>query len=837
MLENNNTHTCLRLAVREIRFHWARSCLLAGAVALTAMISTFLFLLCQTIQDGYRQNYSLQSGGLSHIIYSELASSQADQLAGRPEVRASGRRETLGHVEEELLEYRDILICTASPDYAQASNTFPQMGRMPKSAGEIAMDCLTMDSLGIPRELGAPVLIRWRTESGASRQDQFVLSGYWDGFSSPNGASLWVSESFAGKIRKDGSSYTLGITLHQPSGLERQAGDLLKKCGFDAPYLVNLAYQPQRKQSIWREAAQYGVGSLLLIPCGFLMVYNVFHIAVESGLGYYKRLKALGMTSRQVRLVIYGQIHLLCLAGIPLGWAAGWLFHRWMTPILIGLGKDVITKRFSPVPFLAAAALTWLTGLLACLGPARLACGALSNGRAPSVRKSGKRRRATVWSLAVSGLSQRRFRTGIAVVSLALGFSLLSAAYVRYISYDGEIYLRSMAVSDETVCDSSLSDPVNGRYNPAGQSVDQKWLDLAGKMEGVLETGLIRSQEIPFTPGGEVLEQVRQFFGQRDGEILEQLSYDPDFAQSYQSMLDTGETISILYGVDGLVLDCLSSEILAGEFDAEKFASGDYVLAYGQNPVDHRNLQPTAAPGSAVILNGRKFQVMGICNPPSQLILGKNSRKAAFSIDFFLPEAVFREMFPLNGIRQLHINITPEKRGEAEALLLDYKERTKSTAALQLRSDYQEQFQQGLTTETAADFILCAVICFMGLLNFLNMLLTKTVVRRREFAAYRSLGMSRRQLFQMLALEGALHMLAALAVVIPCCVLAAGPGMRLYYAVSHEWAYTYRFSLTPVLAASAAMLGLASGLPVLCLAGWEKRSLSQRIREDFFPFF
>ncbi len=67
--------------------------------------------------------------------------------------------------------------------------------------------------------------------------------------------------------------------------------------------------------------------------------------------------------------------------------------------------------------------------------------------------------------------------------------------------------------------------------------------------------------------------------------------------------------------------------------------------------------------------------------------------------------------------------------------------------ALSLKAD-ADTFWRGSMNEVGG--ALSLVIGMIGVLNFINFMLTGILTRRREFAMFQSMGMTRRQLSQML---------------------------------------------------------------------------------------
>ena len=67
-----------------------------------------------------------------------------------------------------------------------------------------------------------------------------------------------------------------------------------------------------------------------------------------------------------------------------------------------------------------------------------------------------------------------------------------------------------------------------------------------------------------------------------------------------------------------------------------------------------------------------------------------------------------------------------------------------------IRSEF-EQFQKMFFLLGG---VLCAIIGLVGILNFFNAIMTGILARKREFAVLQSVGMTNRQLKQMLVQEG-----------------------------------------------------------------------------------
>src|SRR5699024_1253486 len=179
MLANNNLKVCWTLAKRDFRFHRAKNCILALAVALVTGLYAFMFLLGGAVEDAFLLNYQYTYGSTSHILYTGLTEHQADLLSQHVNVKSTVRLSTLGQLSDPMIGQRSIKLAVTDQAYAETVLSLPTTGSLPEQAGQIALDELTMNSLGVPHQLGAPVTLQWTDPQGEQHTDQFTLCGWW----------------------------------------------------------------------------------------------------------------------------------------------------------------------------------------------------------------------------------------------------------------------------------------------------------------------------------------------------------------------------------------------------------------------------------------------------------------------------------------------------------------------------------------------------------------------------------------------------------------------------------------------------------------------------------
>ena len=112
--------------------------------------------------------------------------------------------------------------------------------------------------------------------------------------------------------------------------------------------------------------------------------------------------------------------------------------------------------------------------------------------------------------------------------------------------------------------------------------------------------------------------------------------------------------------------------------------------------------------------------------------------------------------------------------------------------------------------------LLCAIVGLVGVLNFINAILTGILSRRKEFAVLQAVGMTNRQLETMLVYEGLFYTLgSALSALVLCAVMEPLLGVLFEKMF---WFFKAHFTILPVLVA----------IPVFVLLGWMIPAAAQR---------
>ena len=840
------------LTIRSFRSNKTRNLVAILAIVLTTLMFTSLFVLSQSMVKNLQDMNFQQAGYNSHLTFSSLTDTEMDKITAHEAVKDWGKSIVIGVAENEELTGRQVEIRYADENYAASAFSIPTTGKLPVNENEIALDTITLDKMGLPCELGQEITLLWRKDLNSTdyTTSTFVLSGYWDGNSAAMASMAWVSQSFVEKEcaginqaeqRDNGQFFGMGM-LHVNVGsskyLEQTAEQILTDTGLTGiSYGTNMAYDSTMNQNIIKEVIPMLICMVLVFASGYLIIYNIFQISVATDIRFYGKLKTLGTSKKQLKKMIYGQANRLSLIGIPIGLVLGYVLGVVLVPMMItGTGTKAAVS-VTPYVFIGSALFAYLTVLISCMKPAKIAgkvspMEALRYTDAETNRKKKIKKStggASIPKMALANLGRNKKRTFTVICSLTLGLVLLTCIYAKNASFDIDKYMSQQVISDFEVKDSSIATNF-GTYNPYGTTISDELVSWINSLDGLKATGHLYSQVFVHEIGATALANIQTYYN-ADERLPYIEATDAGLAQSYHDMIDSGECVAVLYGVDGLILDAFSEDyrILDGTFDKDKFQSGGYILVEAAVDAEEmeKETQPTYSVGDMVNLNGQQYKVMGIVANITTVTEGVNSEVENF-LSFYLPADTFREMYPENTLRKMFFDVADEFQPQAEQMLIDYRNDADKSLTFTSKNTLVEHYQEQTRANTITGFAISVIIAFVGILNFINSMVTAIVSRQKEFAMIQSVGMTKRQLRSMLIDEGLYYAVSTLIASYLLGTLGVAIGVRAM--VSSDWTATFHFTLMPLVICTPILIIFAILIPYICFKNLEKQSIVERLR-------
>lgn len=611
---------------------------------------------------------------------------------------------------------------------------------------------------------------------------------------------------------------------------------------------------------------------LLIIFTGYLIIYNVFQISVTNDIRFYGLLKTIGTTGRQLRRIIRQQALMLSLIGIPIGLALGFVIGNKLTPVIMSqMSYKNAFVSFNPWIFIGAALFALLTVFLSCARPGRMAAKVspveavrYTEGGAPG--KSGKRKKlrraqggASLPNMAWANLGRSRGKTAVTVISLTLAVVLAAMTYTFSVGFDMNKYLQNKADVDFILGSAAyFRSTSGGGFRSADEEVPEDIIADVNARGGIEESGRVYGS-VSAMKQFVTEDWLRMAYGTYNSrEVVDQIIEGT--ARLPGGLLEAGVT---LYGMEDLplgLLDVLEGDLAPLSDPTQKaiaavFLTDDYNdTEWGSNwaklgdTVTVRHITEMeyfyrdtgevftdvddAIEGDrpwgerAVQYEDVDYTVCALVHIPSSLsyryrILGND--------EFILGAERFKADTGTDSVMSYIFNTTDEAEEGMEAFLSEYTESAQPLYDYESRASYAAEFEGFKNMFATLGGALSFIIGLVGVLNFINAVLTGILTRKRELAVLQSVGMTGRQLKTMLVYEGLYYTLLSLLVSLALTV-CLGPVVGS--ACSDVfWFFTYRLTVLPVLLVLPVFLALGALVPLLTYRSVAKHTIVERLRE------
>ncbi|MEA4972655.1 MAG: ABC transporter permease [Candidatus Metalachnospira sp.] len=845
MIKVNNKKAISNLSRKSLKSNRLRNLVAVLAIAMTAVLFTALFTVGGSMLASIQQATMRQVGTSSHAGFKFLTQEQYDILCQDPKIKDISYNIVVGFGENEELKKTYTEIRWTEPKDAEWSFTMPTTGRLPQERLELATTTSVLDALGVPHELGQKVHLEF-SSNGIKYSQDFTLCGFWESDVVMGANEAYVSREYCDEVapvinvpiyeNPDADYSSLAGTIN-PSfwfstswDIGGQVDSLMQRCGFDPQYVnsgVNWAYASAEMdaQSILLLASII----IIVLLSGYLIIYNVFYISVSKDIRFYGLLKTLGTTGKQLKKIVLKQALYLCLYGIPLGLLVGWICGRLLIPAVMHsstLGDNYVVSA-NPMIFAFSALFALFTVFISCIKPCRIAAKVSPieavrwTGVSDNVKKKERKsKKISPISMSFAGLQRERKKAVVVILSLSLSMVLLNGTYTIIKGFDMDKYLHEKVVTDFLITDASLRN---------GFSQCQ---DITGVTDTVLN-------EINSLPGLESMgsvwmsESVHKISDQKYDDIHDIIEKNKDkmalpYAEESLRMIEEDHTMaSHIYGVDEDLWDKI--ELYDGnKLDTTKFASGDYVIVTGfyNNGTDRYydiGDKVTIDFGDGV---SKTYTVLDIGNIPYAL---GPQHSHYIDIYFTLPASEYSNNVGDTQPMTAGFDVDDENTPAAEEWVKSYCENIEPDLDYESKAVYVEQFKSNQTMFAAVGGVMSFILGLIGILNFINAVVTSILARRRELAMLQSVGMTGKQLTDMLIGEGLAYVALTL-------IFTVTVGSFVSYALvklltNQIWFFSYHFTLLPIVICVPFLILIAILIPIVSYRLVSKQSVVERLRE------
>ncbi|MDE7244724.1 MAG: ABC transporter permease [Oscillospiraceae bacterium] len=885
----SNRRCIRRLGMRSMRAARTRNIVAVLAIALTTVLFTSLFTIAASINYSYQQENFRQAGGDSHGTFKDLTLEQLEDLRTDPLLKEANARLFVGMPEDPPFNKSHVEVSYLEPAAAPHYFCVPAEGELPQEGtNQAAADTRILALLGVEPEIGAEFTVSFYLDENTQYKQlvtrTYTLSGWWEYDSAVVASNILLPRSEAETLCALGSGDTSSLTgkwnldvmFRDALHIGENLLEILENHGYQSEdpladnYIrtgINWGYTgAQFVQQDWGTYLAIAAILLLIVFTGYLIIYNVFQISVTNDIRFYGLLKTIGTTGKQLKRIILQQALLLSLIGIPIGLFAGFLTGNGLTPVIMEtLSYKNVFVTFNPLIFIGAAAFSLVTVFLSCAKPGRLAAkvspveavryaeGGAKKSKREKFRKTESG--ASLAQMAWANLGRSKSKTVVTVISLTLAVVLATVTYTFANGFDLNKYLVGKANVDFILADAAYFRCDFGAENQALPEEIIREVSARGGITGSGRTYGQVSNIQQFVPE----EWYRQ--GLARWNPPEVIDYSVEHAvraedgklMNYTSLYGMEELpLSLLHVIDGDIAplfdpnqNAIAAVLFTDDYNEQEWDShwarvGDTVTLRYVEEVEYYftetgeiiedfeayydSQDPRPYSSRPTVYEDREYTVCALVDIPFSI----NYRYYGAD-QYVMNDEVFRRDSGTNSIMYWCFNTMDEAEPEMEAFLADYTENVQTLYDYESRAVYAAEFEGFRSMFFTLGGAMSLIIGLVGVLNFINAVLTGILTRKRELAMLQSVGMTGKQLKTMLVYEGLYYtLLALLASLLLTVVLGPvlGNGLGNIF-----WFFTYRLTITPILMILPVFLALGAVVPLLTYRAAAKRTIVERLRE------
>lgn len=874
-MRNNNGAVIRKLSKRSFRNNRMRNTFAILAIILTGMLFTAAFSLVGGMIQVAEEQTMREVGTKSHAGLKHVTEEQYEKITANPMIKRSGYNILIGYAENIVKRQAELRYLPNEKDLQDYFIKLSQ-GHLPEKENEIVVDTIVMDECKVPHALGERISLTF-SFMGETISKDFIVSGWYEGDYINHASELFFSENYWKELKgeltdadfvkwyeehPDDSGIGLrngNLFFENTYDLEEKVCTVISNAGYEPEteiaYGVNWAYMSSRISSVDPITLVILLGAVLVILLtGYLIIFNIFQISVMSDIRFYGLLKTIGTTKKQIRRMVRRQALMMSMIGIPIGLLSGYGIGKCILPFVMSFMnyKIEISLKFHPLIFVFGAVFSALTVFLSCRKPGKIA-GSVSpieavRYREASVKekkKKGKRQFSLV-SMAFANFGRNKKKTTVIVAAMTLSIMLLTLVMTGVGSFRIEKFMDYRIVGDYMIGNSNLVVSVSRTVD---FRMDDDFIQTADSQKGILERDEMwwSSYGRTLKMNEEALTRYRKL--EAEGQLEHSAFTNYMLEQVLAGKMDMKGNF---YGYTNALLEKLT--VLEGSLDIEKFQKGNYILVgtirgNGEVPpeagiyhpgdkveiqcvTDKSEMHKIMNNSGEVIdvwydnMESKEYEVMAVVRIPHS----QETHVYNFNgMDMVLPLREFKESPNNSECFALSYQVEEKYQESFEEALKDYTENKNPEMGYVSKNSLRKEFSGMVGVISTIGIALAAVIAFIGILNFINAVITGIIARKREFAILQSIGMTNGQLKKMLVYEGISYV--AIAGIISLC-LGSVMSWKFFTELNHViMFFEYRFQILSFVIIIPILLLVAVTGPLAAYRRLRQKSIVERLRE------
>ena len=821
-----------QLTGKYLRANKKRSLLtIIGIILSVALVST-IGLFFKGMQDSQIKYYKKITGA-AQLMYTKPNAKLISEIQNNPKVSRSGL-----YVEgEEFKVNEKISGCeiTATDKALELLPSGTKKGRMPKNEKEVALESWALSKINRTAKVGSIININ---------NKQYTLVGILEDNSQSQADNKVYVYTKNNSINIQNAN--LLVEISSKTNLTKAVKQLKnladKNSVKENTYVLSLEGYHDGSSATNGIFIIIGIVIGIVVISTIAVIYNSFQISVVERIRQFGLLRAVGSTKKQIRKIVVREATILAAIGIPIGlllsviaaYTIGVIFK-----ILGGSEISFITMNPSPKILAASAALGLITIYISALLPAYFASRVSPlyaiSGRMAIVKENIKKRKGSIvqklfgfeGAMAYKNIKRNRRRYRITVFSMVISIVL----FITFKSLMDMTLTLNKQTNETSKKDFTISLDKNNDKDTISDSIVNKVKNLptVKKVCGI-------NQSYNFNMAIENSDKISKI--KKSWGVYKQVTVNGKDMTSLNSSIN-------VYDVESI--EASKKYLKSGNINIDKLNKENGVILIDKNEVDHGSkayIGPVSdlKVGDVVLLqynsdfnksiqfgkgNLEKVKIMAILKDDPFDFQGQQS-----GLKIITTEELAKKLTGQNTINRNSINIRINNKKDEKAAKNQIEDAINNYSNLTLINniDQNKDFNSAVLIMKILLYGFVLVISLIGSINIVNTLTTNIILRKREFATLKSIGLTQKGLRKMIVFEGVIYGIFG---TIYGSIIGSGLSYFFYHAVGGYKEMLWNVPWNSILIAGACSLLIGYVSVLSPLARIKKDNLIESVRQDF----
>lgn len=838
MLNNNNQQAVKRISQRSLKQNQTRNIFAVLAIILTTFMFTTVFSIGFSLAKNMNIMMLRNQGTKAAIFINNPTDEQISQVNQCKHLNAAGieinagMAQSINNIETMIsLDYYDKI--NFEENFTPAISNIK--GEYPATENEIMLSEAALEALNIKSpELGMDINLMLE-----NKDKTFILSGYFTDYCyTAGGFQGFVSEAYTNSlglsVQKDG---TLAISAKTGSQYEL-AYEIGNEVNLSEGQNVDTTYdvQDDNGSNIAVIVIAIGLIGLIIMLSGYLLIYNIMYISVTKDIRFYGMLKTIGTSPKQIKTIVKKQAFRLSVIGIPVGTILGTVVSFVAVPYALkmfggGMGSHMSTDMtFNPFIYIGTILFGILTVSLSCRKPAKLASKvspveALKyNGQNQTKIKAKKSTNGgKLYKMAYRNVFREKKRAVLVFASLFMGTMAFLSTNVFISSLKLDNYIDTYLPNDYTIY---INNPSNDYGNTYDEKSSQDLIDAAYKLaddikdiDGITNVMLNRSVDADIVFDENIFRPFIEIDSVNNVYAQDMIDFYNDKENSYTAPV---------VGVSSQMMEEYNKRARQ-KIDIDRFEKGEICFMGYVNTQE----QSDFVKGKTITLTDNKSGKtvdleVGVCPTLYEaqgINIGYYWQLAGGPAAILVSDKVLDEM--TSNIDGIIADCDPKAESSVTAKIKDLIKVSACVRAAEIKSEMIEDFKTSMTSMNILTAGISCVLILIGLINYINVMLTGVYTRRKELAVMESVGMTKKQIRKMLMLEGLYYCIITIGLILTLGNVIVFSVGKLTMMIADYAVFSYPLGL--LIGISAVILAVCMIVPSVVYRTISRESVTERL--------